>query len=83
MVKYSISFVILVLLLGLLIGSVMGSLLEQIFGLALLNYPLFGAEPLSLIEDFYFIKRLDIQLTPGGLLGLAITAAVLYRKGRT
>ncbi len=83
MVKYSISFVLLVLFLGLMIGTVAGSLLEQIFGLGFLNLPLFGDEPLTLIKDFYFITKLEIQLTPGGLLGFAVAAYVLYRKGRS
>lgn len=83
MVRYSISFVLLVLFLGLMIGTVAGSLLEQIFGLGVLNYALFPNGPLTLIEDFYFITKLEIQLTPGGLLGSGIAAYVLYRKGRS
>ncbi|MCR9144496.1 MAG: hypothetical protein NXI24_19820 [bacterium] len=74
---------LLALFFGLMIGTVAGSLLEQIFGLSLLNWPLFGDEPLTLIEDFYFITKFEIQITPGGLLGFAITAYVLYRKGRS
>tara|TARA_Y100001972_G_C7415810_1_gene215163 strand:- start:214 stop:465 length:252 start_codon:yes stop_codon:yes gene_type:complete len=83
MVKYSISFVLLVLFLGLMIGTVGGSLLEQIFGLGVLNFALFGDGPLTLIEDFYLITKLQIQLTTGGLLGFAIAAWLLYRKGRS
>jgi uncharacterized membrane-anchored protein len=83
MVKYSISFVLLVLFMGLLIGTVAGSLLQQIFGLDFLNRALFGDGPLTLIEDFYFITKLEIQLTPGGLVGFATAAYVLYRKGRS
>ncbi|MEQ9366177.1 MAG: hypothetical protein RIF32_18190 [Leptospirales bacterium] len=83
MVKYSISFVLLVLLLGLMIGTVAGSLLEQIFGLGFLNWALFGDGPLTLVMDFYFITKFEVQLTPGGLMGFGITAYVLYRKGRS
>lgn len=83
MVKYSISFVLFALFLGLMIGTVAGSLLEQIFGLGFLNWPVFGDGPLTLIKDFYFITTLEIQLTPGGLIGFGISAYVLYRKGRS
>ncbi|MCB1326149.1 MAG: hypothetical protein KDK35_13010 [Leptospiraceae bacterium] len=77
--KYSIGFVLIVLVLGLLIGAVLGSLIEQVFGLTWLNVELFG-EPLLLADDFYIVKRLEVQLTPGALLGLLASGYYLYRR---
>ena len=65
---------------GLLIGTVSGSILEQVFGLGVLNQPLMDTS-YGLIEDFYLINRLDIRLTPAGLLGLIATVWLLYKKG--
>lgn len=81
MVKYSISFVLAVLVLGLLIGAVAGSLMERIFGLGFLNLGLF-TDPVTVIEDFYVVTKLEIQLTSGGLLGFVIAAYMLYRNAR-
>jgi len=80
MERHSISFVIVVLILGLLIGTVSGSLLEQVFGLDVLNQPLLDTSH-GLIESFYLINRLDIRLTPAGLIGLIITIWLLFKKG--
>lgn len=82
MAKYSISFVVLVLFLGLMLGAVFGSLLDQVFGLSILNYGLFSDGSLTVIEDFYVIRKLAIQVTPGALAGLALTGYILYRKAR-
>ncbi|MDH5655467.1 MAG: hypothetical protein OEZ34_06135 [Spirochaetia bacterium] len=78
--RYSISFIFVVLILGFMIGTVSGSLLDQIFGLSVLNQSLFG-ESYQLINNFYLIKRLDVKLTPAGLIGLGISIWLLYKKG--
>ena len=80
MERHSISFVIVVLFLGLLIGTVSGSLLEQVFGLNVLNQSLLETSD-GLINDFYLINRLDIRFTPAGLMGLLLTIWLLYKKG--
>ncbi|MCB1308116.1 MAG: hypothetical protein KDK30_08055 [Leptospiraceae bacterium] len=79
--KHSIGFVALVLLLGLLIGAVLGSLIHQVFGFAFLNLELFQS-PLVLADDFYILKRLEIQLTPGSILGLLVAIWMLFIRGR-
>lgn len=81
MEKISISFAIIVLLLGLLIGAVTGSLLHQIFGLEILNRSLLE-HPVPVAENFYVFSRLELQLTPAGLLGFVAAAYLLYKKGK-
>lgn len=75
--KHSISFIFLVLVLGLFIGTVAGSLLARVFGLEILNHSLFGG--LVIARDFYLVKNLELQFTPAGLLGLVLTAWLLYK----
>lgn len=76
--KYPISFILIVLILGFFIGAVSGSLLGQIFGLEIFNRALLG-QSLVIIEDFYVLQKVAIQLTPGAILGFIISAWLLYR----
>jgi len=77
--RFSFSFAILALILGLFMGSVLGSLFQQVFGLSFLNKPLF-ADSIVLAKDFYALQRLEIRLTPAGLLGLIASGWFLYKK---
>lgn len=79
MSRFSFSFALLALLLGLFMGSVLGSLLAQIFGMEFLDRPLF-ADSIQVAKDFYFLQRLEIKLTPAGLIGLAAAGWFLYKK---
>lgn len=79
---HSVSFVVLVLLLGGLLGSVMGSLLETIFGLQFLNKEILPGKGI-VIQNFYIIKELHIQITIATILGVAIALYVLFKYGRT
>lgn len=79
--KYPIGFVLLVLFLGLFIGTVMGSLLQQVFGFTWLNVSLVK-EGYAIVEDFYFLQRLEIQITPGSIIGFLVAAWYLYRFAR-
>lgn len=81
MENFSISFVVLTLIIGLWIGTVTGSLLARVFGIGFLDMPLFG-DSITLIRNFYLIERLDLRITPAALLGFAVTAILLYRKGK-
>lgn len=78
--KFSISFVILALILGLFIGAVTGSLIHQVFGLTMLNTPMFG-QSFTVAENFYILKRLEVELSPAAVIGFIITALILYKKG--
>ncbi|MBX7057457.1 MAG: hypothetical protein K1X75_05280 [Leptospirales bacterium] len=78
--KLPIAFVILACLLSMFLGAALGSLLEQVFGFGWLNVELFGS-PVT-IEDFYLLKRLELQLTPGALLGLGLAGWFFYRYTR-
>lgn len=76
--KYSIGFVVLVLFFGLMIGSVLGSLLNQVFGFTWFDIALVP-ENWALIKDFYLIRRLELQITPGTIVGFFVVAWYLYR----
>ncbi|MCS7205042.1 MAG: hypothetical protein NZ853_05045 [Leptospiraceae bacterium] len=78
MKKHSISFIVVVVLLSGLIGAVMGSLLETVFGLKFLNYPLIP-KPGIQIKDFYIIEELTIQLTPATIMGILLGVYLLYK----
>jgi len=80
--KYSFTFVLFVLILGLFIGAVFGSLVHQVFGLEFLNRPIFS-NPLKIAEDFYIIKKLELQLTPASILGLVVAGWFLYKRGKS
>ena len=80
--RFSIGFVALVLFFGLLIGSVLGSLVHQVFGFSWLDYALVP-EGFAFIEDFYLIRRLELQITPGAILGFCVAAWYLYRAAKT
>lgn len=79
MKKLSIGFVVLVALLGLLGGAVAGSLISRVFGLDFLVRELLPGNGLR-IKDFYILKNLELQLTPGALLGLLAAGWLIYRK---
>ncbi len=79
MSRFSFSFALLALFLGLFMGSVLGSLLAEVFGMEFLDKPLF-ADSILLAKDFYVLQRLEIKLTPAGLLGLAAAGWFLYKK---
>jgi hypothetical protein len=79
--KYSIGFVVLVLVFGMFLGAALGSLLQQVFGFGWLNQDLFSS-PVEMVRDFYIIERLEVQLTPGSLLGLIAAGWILYKKGK-
>jgi hypothetical protein len=81
MEKMSISFVFVTLILGLFLGTVMGSLLSQVFGMDFLNRSIFG-QSITMAENFYVFKRLDITITPASLIGLILTIVFLYKKGK-
>lgn len=76
---YSISFVLLVLVLSLFIGAALGSVVHQVFGL---NWFDIGLIPDTwvVLEDFYVLRRLEIQITPGSILGVLVAAWYLYRQ---
>jgi predicted membrane chloride channel (bestrophin family) len=82
MKKHSISFVILLLLLSGFLGAIMGSLLETVFGLSFLNYELLPKNGIE-IEDFYILKKLNLQLTPATLIGIMIAIYFLYKYNNT
>ncbi|MBI3394827.1 MAG: hypothetical protein HY042_03230 [Spirochaetia bacterium] len=79
--RIPISFVIIALFLGMFVGAVAGSLAYQVFGLELLNKPL--GSTWRVAEDFYLIKRLEVQITPGSVLGLLITGWLIYRRSKS
>ncbi len=67
------------LLLSGFLGAVMGSLLETVFGLGYLNYEIMPNKGLE-INNFYIIKRLNLQLTPATFIGIAIGIYFLYKS---
>lgn len=79
MKKLSVSFAVLVLLLGLLGGAVAGSLLSRVFGLHFLVRELLPGDGIQ-VRDFYILKNLELQLTPGALIGLVAAIWLLYKK---
>lgn len=66
------------LLLSGLLGAVMGSLLETVFGLSFLNYELIPGEGIK-INNFYIIKKLNLQITPATIMGLLIALYLIYK----
>jgi predicted membrane chloride channel (bestrophin family) len=67
------------LLLSGFLGAVMGSLLETVFGLGYLNYEVLPNKGLE-VNNFYIIKKLNLQLTPGTFIGIAIGIYYLYKS---
>ncbi|MCX7809289.1 MAG: hypothetical protein N2247_00115 [Leptospiraceae bacterium] len=79
MKKHSICFIIFMLLLSGFLGAVMGSLLETVFGLGYLNYEVLPNKGLE-VNNFYIIKKLNLQLTPATFIGIAIGIYYLYKS---
>jgi predicted membrane chloride channel (bestrophin family) len=67
------------LLLSGFLGAVMGSLLETVFGLGYLNYEVLPNKGLE-VNNFYTIKKLNLQLTPATFIGIAIGIYYLYKS---
>jgi|GEM_PF-3870596 hypothetical protein len=67
------------LLLSGFLGAVMGSLLETVFGLGYLNYEVLPNKGLE-VNNFYIIKKLNLQLTPATFIGIAIGIYYLYKS---
>jgi predicted membrane chloride channel (bestrophin family) len=67
------------LLLSGFLGAVMGSLLETVFGLGFLNYEVLPNKGLE-VNNFYIIKKLNLQLTPATFIGIAIGIYYLYKS---
>jgi len=67
------------LLLSGFLGAVMGSLLETVFGLGYLNYEVLPNKGIE-INNFYIIKRFNLQLTPATFIGIAIGIYYLYKS---
>jgi len=61
------------------LGAVMGSLLETVFGLGYLNYEVLPNKGLE-VNNFYIIKKLNLQLTPATFIGIAIGIYYLYKS---
>ncbi|MCX7999099.1 MAG: hypothetical protein N3A69_09145 [Leptospiraceae bacterium] len=55
----------------------MGIILDRIFGVSLFAYPILS-EPWGL--NFYIIK-IEVQLTPASLLGMAVIGYLVMKKG--
>ncbi len=79
MEKPSISFVLVVLILGFFLGTVIGSLLAQVFGFEFLNLSVTGGA-VRVAENFYVFDRLDLMITPAGIIGLLVAIFFLYKK---
>ncbi|GIX42655.1 MAG: hypothetical protein KatS3mg129_2388 [Leptospiraceae bacterium] len=82
MKKHSISFIVLLLLLSGFLGAVMGSLLDTVFGLSFLNYELLPGKGIE-INDFYILRKLNLQLTPATFIGIGIALYFIYKHGNT
>jgi len=67
------------LLLSGFLGAVMGSLLETVFGLGYLNYEILPNKGLE-VNNFYIIKKLNLQLTPATFIGIAVGIYYLYKS---
>jgi predicted membrane chloride channel (bestrophin family) len=67
------------LLLSGFLGAVMGSLLETVFGLGYLNYEVLPNKGLE-VNNFYIIKKFNLQLTPATFIGIAIGIYYLYKS---
>jgi predicted membrane chloride channel (bestrophin family) len=67
------------LLLSGFLGAVMGSLLETVFGLGYLNYEVLPNKGIE-INNFYIVKRFNLQLTPATFIGIAIGIYYLYKS---
>lgn len=67
------------LFLGAFGGAIAGSLLSRVFGLDFLVFELLPGHGIQ-INDFYILKNLELQLTPGAILGFGFVGWLLYRK---
>jgi predicted membrane chloride channel (bestrophin family) len=75
--KVSISNIILALILGVMVGSVTGSIIDKLFSINTFSSFLLKK---AIVLDFYTIK-LELQLSPGSLIGLVVTAYLIFKKG--
>jgi predicted membrane chloride channel (bestrophin family) len=53
--------------------------LETVFGLGYLNYEVLPNKGLE-VNNFYIIKKLNLQLTPATFIGIAIGIYYLYKS---